>query len=229
MPLTRASNQTHNQGLGLIDLMITIALSLTVLLGVMTVTVTTLQSSNNNLQIVRLDQQLRTAMNIMVSEIRRAGYWTNAQNDVLPPTSSNSNPFMTSSTNISLPSSSCILFTYDSNSNGSLPALGSGTDDERYGFRLSGNAIQVRPSGAQFNCTAINTNWENMTDPTLVTITALTFTAVPTAYQTVAAGGASTITVRTITISVTGQLTSNTSITRTLTATVRAANDVFTP
>ena len=40
--------------------------------------------------------------------------------------------------------------------------------------------LQTRPPGATFSCTAASSNWENVTNSQLVTITALSFTLVTT-------------------------------------------------
>lgn len=174
----------------------------------------------------RLNQQLQGALQIMTADIRRAGYWANANNDI--GADANSNPFMASGADITIgASNTCILFTYDRNGDGSLPSIGSSSDDERYGYRLSGGAIQTRPWGASFSCSAANSAWENVTDPTVVTITALTFTLTT---QTLATGpGTAALNMRSVDISVTGQLVNDSTVTKTLTQHVRIRNDKFTP
>jgi type IV pilus assembly protein PilW len=172
----------------------------------------------------RLNQQLQAAMAIMANDIRRAGYWGNAGGDV--GNDQNNNPFMTPTTDISVNgSNNCILFTYDHNSDGALAAISSAVDDEHYGFQLSGQAIQARPPGATFACGS--SNWENLTDPTVVLITNLTFTLTPTTVTT--GPGSRGIVSRSVDISVTGQLTSDSTVTRTLNQHIRIRNDKFLP
>lgn len=219
---------TKEQGSSLVELMIAILVSLVVLIGIITITVTSMQRSRENLQVVRLDQELRAAMDIMVGEIRRAGYWRDAQNDIQQNT--NTNPFMATSTNLSIPNPSCILLSYDRNNDGALPAVNTGTYDERYGFRLSGGAIQTRTVSAPFSCTANAGTWENLTDTNVVNITALQFATIPSAgYQVINLGGTATLTVREVSISITGNLVGDTATTRTLTESVRVNNDRFAP
>jgi type II secretory pathway component PulJ len=226
LKLRTASFTLRQTGTSLVELMVALAVSLVVVIGMITVTVTSLHSSSNNLEINRLDEQLRAAMDIMTSDIQRAGYWSNAATDV--GLNTNSNPFMAAGTDISIPSSSCILFTYDHNKTGSLPAVNSGTDDDRYGYRLSGGAIQTRPVSASFSCTAGASTWENLTDPSVINITSLQFTTVPsTGYQTVNVGG-HTVTIREIEISITGSLVSDATVSRTIKERVRVRNDKFT-
>lgn len=218
----------RQRGASLVELMITLAVSLFILAGMLTVAVNAMQSNRENLQIVRLDQELRTVMEIMGNQIQRAGYWANASNDLFNNT--NTNPFMAAGNDLTIPSASCILFTYDRNNDGALPALNSGTDDERYGFRLNGGAVQSRIVGAAFDCAAAASAWENLTDTNAVTISNLQFTTIPsTGYQAVNVGGTSTVTVRAVRISITGNLAGNTSVSRTLTTDVRVFNDKFTP
>lgn len=224
-PIVKAHKQ---RGSSLVELMIAMLASLVVLVGMITVTVTSLQSSRENLQIMRLDQELRAAMNMMINDIQRAGYWRDAQNDLQQNT--NTNPFMAAGTDLSIPNASCILLTYDSNNDGALPAINTGTDDERYGFRLSGGAIQSRTVSAPFSCAAAANTWENLTDTNVVNIASLHFTTVPAAgYQVINMGGTATLTVREVQISMTGNLVGDAAISRTLVESVRVQNDKFAP
>lgn len=216
----------NQKGFTLTELIIAISINMIVLIALISIFVTNLRQYRFFLNTNILHQQLQLAMDIMTSDIRRAGYWANASNDAH--TNQNNNPFMASGLDISIPAgNTCILFSYDHDNNGSLPSIGSGSDDERYGYRLSGGAIQTRPWGASFSCTAAASAWENMTDPTIITITALTFTL---STQTVVSGpGTASILLRSVDITITGQLTSDSTVTQTLTQHVRIRNDKFTP
>ncbi len=209
-------------GFTFVELLAALAINLLLFGGLITIFLSNINHYRTSISVNRLNQQMQTAMLIMTNEIRRAGYWANAQNDLGSAT--NNNPFMAAATDITI-SGSCILFTYDSNSNGSLPSISSGSDDERYGFRLSGQTLQTRPYGAAYDCTTASANWENITDSNIIQITSLSFTLNS---STVATGpGAKGIVIRSITISMTGRLTSDTSITKTITQRVRIMNDKF--
>ncbi|MES2217506.1 MAG: hypothetical protein V4501_03745 [Pseudomonadota bacterium] len=214
-------------GFTLTELLIAMVINVLVLSSMLAVFVYNLNHYTTSINVNRLNQQLQAAMQLMVSDIRRAGYWANSSS--LVGTDTNTNPFMVAgSTDIQIggTGNSCILFTYDHNGNGTLPAVSSGADDERYGYRLMSGAIQTRPWGASFSCSASASAWENVTDP-FVTITTLTFTLTT---HTVTTGlGTSALTTRSIDITLTGQLTSNTAITKTLTEHIRIRNDYFTP
>lgn len=212
-------------GFSFVELLTALAINLVLFGGLITIFLSNLNHYRTSINTNRLNQQMQTAMMLMSKEIRRAGYWSNAQNDI--GTGTNNNPFVASGTDITIANSNtCILFTYDSNDNGTLPSISSSADDERYGFRLSGQTLQTRPFGAAFDCAAAANEWENVTDSNIIQITALTFTLNT---STIATGpGAKTLIQRSVDISMTGRLTSDTSITKTITQHVRLMNDKFT-
>lgn len=72
-------------GLTLIELMIGVSLGLFLVAGVIGVFSTTLSSQGANLKSTRLNQELRTALDIMIRDIRRAGYWYLASSAGAPP------------------------------------------------------------------------------------------------------------------------------------------------
>lgn len=170
----------------------------------------------------RLELQMTSAMNSMVTNIRRAGYYASAVGNIAQ--GSNTNPFMASAVDLQTPSSSCILFAYDADVNSALPATNSTTSDERFGYRLSGTVVQGRPlTDSAFSCSS--GVWENLTDPNLIQITNLTFTISPTVVTLNAIGN--TLVIRNVTISITGRLANDATVTRTMTETVRVRNDKF--
>lgn len=214
------------RGFTLTELLVALVINVLVLSSLLAIFIANLNHYTTAINTNRLNQQLQSAMQLMTSDIRRAGYWANAKTSIS--TDTNSNPFMATGTDVSVggTGNNCILFTYDKNSNGTLPSISTTADDERYGYRLMNGALQTRPWGASFSCTAAAASWENVTDPT-ITLTALTFTE---RTQTVTTGlGTSSLTTRSIDISMTGELTSNTAITKTLTEHVRIRNDKFNP
>lgn len=214
-----------NSGFTFIELLTALAINLLLFGGLITIFLSNINHYRVSINTNRLNQQMQTAMLVMSNEIRRAGYWSNAQNDI--GTGVNNNPFVASGTDISINvSNDCILFAYDSNDDGSLPAISSSIDDERYGFRLNGQTLQARPYGAPFSCTAATNTWENVTDSNIIQITALTFTL---NQSTIATGpGSKSLIIRSVDISMTGRLTSDNSITKTITQHVRLMNDKFT-
>jgi len=214
------------KGFTMVELLVALVINLLLFVMLVTVLLTNLNHYRTVTNINRLNQQLQTTLFLMANDIRRAGYWSNATNDVS--LDQNTNPFMASGTDMSVNgSNNCILFTYDHNGTGTLPAISSSSDDDRYGYRLMNQAIQSRPFGATFSCTASASNWDNMTDTNAIQITNLTFTLNTSTITT----GPNTkgIVQRSVDISITGNLVSNASVTRTLTSHVRIRNDKFIP
>lgn len=212
------------QGFTFVELMIAVVINTILLAALLGVLAANLNRYNQSIAQDTLNQQLQVAMNMMAGDIRRAGYWSSAKNDI--GTSQNNNPFMASATDVSV-SGSCILFTYDHAGTGTLPSIAAGSDDDRYGFLLSNNTILTRPPGATYSCSPAAGNWENMTNPKVVKITALTFALSTT---TVPAGSpVPYMALRTVTITITGQLQNYSTITKTLTEQVRIRNDKYVP
>lgn len=216
---------TRMKGFTLIEMLVALAVNILLLLSLVGIFASNLSHYNKVINTDRLNQQLQGALMVMVNDIRRAGYWPNAYLDI--GTGANNNPFMSGTADIHTPSSNCILFTYDYNSDNALPTISNAYDDERYGFRLNNQVLQARPAGAPFDCGAGTTAWENVTDPQIVRITNLSFTL---NQQTVPIGAtSSSLTIRSVDISLTGQLVSDASVTKTLTQHVRIRNDKYVP
>jgi len=213
-------------GLTLVELMIALAINGILFTALLTIFSANVEHYHKSIELNRLNQSLQAAMNIMVSDIRRAGYWSNATSDV--GTGQNNNPFMVSGTDISVNAgANCILFTYDYDKNGTLASISSTTEDERYGFRLSNQAVQARTPGSAFDCNASASAWENLTDPNIVQITNLSFTL---STSTITTGpGTKGIQFRSVDITLAGRLAKDNTVTKTLTQHVRIRNDKFIP
>ena len=212
----------NKSGFTLIELMIALAINAILLSGLLYLFTANLAHYQRVVNINRLNQQLQSTLELMANDIRRAGYWGNARNDVGSAT--NNNPFVATGADLTI-SGSCILFTYDQNNNGTLPSISSSVDDERYGYMLTNGAVQARPPGGTFACNA--TDWENITDPNVINITALSFTQTT---KTVTTGPATRgLTMRSVDISISGRLVSDTTVTKTMTMHVRLRNDKFIP
>lgn len=158
-------------GLTLIELMIAIVAGLIVIGAALTFTVSTVRAYGENIRSTRLSQELRTGMNLVVRELRRAGYDGAAQTRVL--TDSVPSNFVT----VSAPTGGgCLFYEYDRGVGaiGDTPA----SDDKR-GIRYSttDRAVQMDVSDATSDCTG--TGWVDLTDPRVINITAFK----PTVYQ----------------------------------------------
>lgn len=174
------------QGSSLIEVMIGLFLGLLVAGAGMALFLSALSGQTDNIRLNRLNQDMRALMDIMVRDIRRAGFVTddlqNYSNTL------KTNPFFVDpTTDIKVHSTgsltnNCIVYTYNSD-NDKPPNVDDNndvddTDDSNdfFGFRLDGSTgnLQMRRSG-QTNATCADGNWESITEPD-VEITALTFT-----------------------------------------------------
>jgi len=117
---------------------------------------------------------------VVSHDLKRAGYYALTNEMVKNPTAS-SNPFDDSliiAAYTSEPANSCINFAYDRNKNG---LLDTSPNNEKYGFRLRDNAVEIRLDGAA--CDA--SGWHDLTDPKVVQVTTLKFTVEQTTVQQV--------------------------------------------
>lgn len=239
----------------MIELMISIAVGLVVVSGVIGMFVSTVTSNANNLKMTRLNQELRAAMDIITRDVRRAGYWggtaTGALTTIAAPAVANPFRTITVSTNPAGTANSCIVFTYDYDKDGTPDTAAN--SDERYGYRVSDSAVEARKDGT--NCG--DSGWDKLTDESTIEIVpvtlggvtqpALQFTVTTRVVDVDGMTGAipcpptgphactgtyttpSTMTVRDVQIVLSGRLKSDTSVARSLTETVRVSTDLYTP
>ena len=228
-PWKMASFFPRPHGFSVIEILIALVISTILLIGVVGLFISSVKSSRESLSMVQLHHELRTVMTRMANHIRRAGYWALAHHDV--GSGANNNPFMAADTDLRIHGGNdCILLAYDFNKDGTLPPLNTSSGDERYGYRLNNQTIQSRPASAAFDCTASAASWDTITDPNIIAITALSFTATNKVIDLDGTGsGTSTLTIRDVVISITGQLANDSAVSKTLTQTVRVRNDLFTP
>lgn len=169
----KLSSQT---GLSLVELMVGMAVALIVLSGLSAVYLNTSRSSRITTTATQLNQDVRAVMDIIVNDMRRAGFWATA--------TSGANPFSDTATVIQIATGgSCVLYSYDATFAGGTAGVADSADF--FGFRLSaGGVVQtLLPNGTLVStdttttCSTDNL-WENLTDPRAVTVTALTFNTV---------------------------------------------------
>ena len=150
----KPSLPSRNAGFSLIEMMIAVALGVVVILGLMQVFASNVRTSTNTVMNTKMTQELRAVMDIMTREIRRSGYWANASTAV----AGNVNPH-----GVEQVTATCILYRYDNDAN----------VNEQRGFRLNGNTIEWQRSNNN-NCNG--GQWTAITESSVVSITALTFT-----------------------------------------------------
>jgi prepilin peptidase dependent protein B len=174
-------NIRRQKGFTLTELMVSTALSLSIVGIVLTLYVATSTRAISTLAESKLNHELASLMSLMGDDIRRAGYW----GVMSAPDSKVVNPFNVTnqsaltvfdsltSNNIVGPSGigTCITYSYDINRNGSLESA------ELIGFRLNNGAVQMRTSGTSGLASCKNTTdvWEDLTDRAQITVTVLSF------------------------------------------------------
>lgn len=228
--------RAKQNGLTITELLIALTISMFVTLGILGAFSSSLFGSQQLLEKARLDRDLQVAMDMIVSDIQRAGYWSSASTT----STVTANPFMASTVDlvvngtvttphpgITLTSNgNCIMLAYDKDGGSTLQ------DDEEFGYQLRNNAIEYRPAGASFpaNCSPTPANWEQLTDPNFITVTAFTITKTNVATDIDSSGaGVDTVNNRTITITLTGQLANDSTTTKTITRTVNVSNNKYSP
>lgn len=154
----KLKSKHRQQGLTMIELMISIVLGLLVLVAASAMTVNSLVLNTDTLGSARLNQDLDSVVKVMVNEIRRAGY-SGGVIDYLD------------NEDINIVSASCLLYAYDADNDGVLEAT------EKFGFRLVGSTIQMRTNCATGACatSCATGTWAALTDANVVSITGLTF------------------------------------------------------
>lgn len=211
-------NSDRPLGFSLVELMVSLAVGLFIVGGVIGIYASTMRSNVDTLKMTRLNQELRTAMNIMVRDIRRSGYFANAYQFIN--TGTTPLPF---STLLSVGDTDsdgideCVLYGYDENSDGD--------DDgatERSGFRLTVDAdnvgvVQMFSSNNLADWICTGSNWQPLTDDRSIDINGLSFTVTPT--------NIGNVTLNQIQITLTGALINDSNVTRTITESVKLRND----
>lgn len=166
-------------GLSLIELMIALTTGLIVLLAIVSIYAVVVRGNSDTLKSIRLNHDLDSAMNLMVNDIRRAGYWSGAIINV----DMRNNPFTTTNNLVILNNNSCILYSYDKDADGKTDSEtstndtdgdGEENDNEFYGFKLQNQEIMIRLSGSSNNdCN--NGTWKNLADTNQLNISKLLF------------------------------------------------------
>jgi len=175
--IRRIDNIPRDSGFTLVELMVALALGLIVMLAVGFIFATSSRSSHENLKSSTLEQDLNAIMDIMASELRRAGFWDHAL--INPPVD---HAYLNGDYNhLDLVSSSCVLYFYDADEGHDVD------DDEMRGFKLNDTTknIMMRRSctvtseGTYDTCMSDCDagSWGALNDDDLVEITGLTLTS----------------------------------------------------
>jgi prepilin-type N-terminal cleavage/methylation domain-containing protein len=157
------------RGYTLIELMIGMLVGLIVLSGVIYALLISLSSSRNVLNSARLNQEISTINDLIVGEVKRAGYWPASTASAAAPS-----PYQSGTeTALSVVGTDCVLYSYDLDGDQLIE------DSERQGFKLATTAgvgvIQVRLTGTAMNDCS-NGTWQGITDERFMDVTSFSVT-----------------------------------------------------
>lgn len=171
------------KGFSLIELMIAMAVGLLIIAGVSNMFGGVLRGDADMLASMRLNSDLSSAMTLMTSEIRRAGFCVSrGGDDCWEQDGSDANSMINLVDTDSDGRADCILYSYDRDDNGTIEGT------ERGGFDLAGGTLRMRRScnadpdnATQVQaCSTVCDNdldtWEAMLDPNDFTVDTLTMT-----------------------------------------------------
>ena len=156
---SNASPRPRQRGMSIIELLIGVVVGFIVVAGAVKLMVDTLGSNRRLLLETRVNQDLRAAADLIVRDIRRAGYWANSTKGIFTTTGSGTvvtNPYR----EISLVANE-IKYRYARDVNDSAD------DPEQASFRLAGGVLQFMNGEG---------NWQAISDPKVVSITNLSIT-----------------------------------------------------
>jgi type IV pilus assembly protein PilW len=225
------------QGMTFIELLIALVLGLIVSAAALNIFMKNMDTQNDNIDLMRLNQDMRSIMDLMVRDIRRAGFATTNPDENFD--CLKSNPFNKMNLTNDGDSATCLVFAY--NMDNDLAAnVCTIEDTDRAGFKLSAGTIQMKVSGgSEASCDP--GTWETISGSDITY--AVTFTLNETEFDITemysdsdlvcsaadpcrgCTAGNQCLTSRDITISMTGTLDDGT--TQTIRENVRIRNDEF--
>jgi len=200
-------------GLSLIELMIGVAIGLFIAVAGSTLLVGHLRENRTLLLETRLTQDLRTAVDVITRDLRRAGYWGHAGGP-------GANPYADLSPSIAAANAVSLRYSMDATENDAVDS------NEQFGFRLRNGAIEL-----QFGAG----NWQSLTDAGVFTVTAFSVTpevqdqSLATFCPSACAAGSTQCPphqqVRSLAVAITATLVSDTRVSRSVRSTVRIRSD----
>jgi type II secretory pathway component PulJ len=204
---SRPGNRQKQTGVTLIELLVAGVISLIAASGMILAMSSTLGTGSQTIQMARLTQEMRTAMQIMTRELRRANHHSTFMNcygkvDCLTTLGLTSKVGVIGINN---PDRDCFWFWYDRPQTGTQLAI---TDEPVAAFRLTGpdgaGKIQMTTTTTSVDCVS-DDGWVDITDPAIIDISA--FNVDPDAsYEEEYNSGLDTLYVQKIALSMTAKL-----------------------
>ena len=210
--------------MSIVEMLVAVAIALFVMAGTISLFVTNLGNMRRLSTEARVNQDMRTAIELITRDLRRAGYWANA---ISGTTASGVNNATTANAYAGVTAAaSQVNYSFARDTDNVLGP------SEQFGFRLNAGAVEMQTDA---------TSWQPITNSDLLTVTALTITPVTSALpvgdicmKTCAAGAVSpegtncpTLTIRQYRLLLRGRSATDSRITRELQSSVRIRNDQF--
>jgi type IV pilus assembly protein PilW len=219
----RRRSTAFQRGLSIVELMVGVTVGLFIVGGALTLFTRNIINSRHMLAETRLNEDLRSAVDLMTRDLRRAGYWGNAIQGTIAvgaTSSTVSNPYGS----VTTPSATEIDYAFSTDPTTEDNAL---DNYEKFGIRLNSSTgvLQLQTS---------NGSWSDVTDASSLTITSLSITPTTTTLPLgqfcakvcgVGTPNCPTVTVRSFAIVVSGRSVSDSTLKRSLHSTVRVRND----
>lgn len=173
---------TRQGGLSLIELLAAMTIGLMLLSGLISIFTGFTRANTDMLKTVRLQQELRAIMNLMINDIRRAGYWSQAA-------AAWENNAPNGFSEIRIVGGNCILYAYDRQRD---DADGQPGRKDYGGFKLDGDRIRIRTSATPCqgaSCGDCGAGvWWTLNDDNTVRITQLRFRQISSTIPAMQAG-----------------------------------------
>lgn len=243
----------HQMGVTLIELLVAGVISLIAVSGMILVMATTLGTSTQTIEMVKLSQEMRTAMQIMTRELRRANYHPGfigcyGNTGCLADMGIESQIAEISiGDSVADGDNDCLWFWYDRPQTVGAPQIAvDGESVAAFRRAVSGEVgrIQMTTTRTTAASCTLSADWVDITDPNIIDVLSFTVinddAAFPSITETINAVG-DTQSVEKIGLTITAKLTADSSVptwvqnlnsggaTRDLNAFVRVRNNVVTP
>lgn len=223
---TRGANTHAQHGFGLVEMLVSIALSLMAVTVMVILMANTLGTGSETIQMARLSQELRASIQLMSRDLRRANYHSGFLNCFGNFDCRNDLGIAAYVNTININAAgNCFWYWLDRDGDADL------SDDAVGGFRYSTvegtGVLQMRIAGnAAADCDD-ETGWELITDPDTIDITAFNISNADSYTENLTSAG-DVQTVEKIRLTINGRMASNPAVQRQIQDLILVRNDIQT-
>lgn len=228
MTRARRLHRRAARGISIVELMVGVTIGLFILAGATLVTSTQLSDNRRMLLENQVHQDLRSAADIVMRDLRRAGYWAQSWRNVWPAAGGVAldNPYVATTVG-----ATSVVYDRSQDEDSNFQGFDNGIvdDGERVGFRynVTNKTVDMLVS--------INSGWQALTDPNVLEVTQfdVAFNTVPLpapcAEQcpTGPNGRPLVLQVRNVTVTIAARATHDASVARSVRTSMRLRNDVL--